>query len=170
MAGTPTYASVSISGYNASPPADDGTLVAANLVKYSHPKEKLADPLKTALESINTNVDSAIDAIRQLFSIQTVKSSAFDIGTTITADDGRLYLVSGNTTATLPPPATAGAGFRVGFKKNDAAGTTVTINPDAAETIDGASSLTLATRYDTVLLICDGTNWHVVDLGRMASL
>src|SRR3990167_9383363 len=103
MAGNPTYASVSISGYNASPPADDGTLVAANLVKYAHPKEKLADPLKTAIESINTNVDSAMDSIRQLFSIQSTKSASFDIGTTVTADDGRLYLVSGASTMTLPP-------------------------------------------------------------------
>lgn len=48
------YSSVSISGYNASPPSDDGSQVESNRVDWSKIKEKLTDPLKTAIESINT--------------------------------------------------------------------------------------------------------------------
>ena len=48
------YSTVAISGYNSSPPDDDGTVSEANKVKYSTIKTKLDDPLKTAIESINT--------------------------------------------------------------------------------------------------------------------
>jgi hypothetical protein len=65
-----SYTNVSISGYNANPPPDDGTevdwtsaAVPGNEIKWQGIKEKLSDPLKTALEEIDTNVDAAITAI-----------------------------------------------------------------------------------------------------------
>lgn len=63
MSTTP-YTSVSVTGYNANPPPDDGTRNAANQVKYATTKEKLADPLNTALVSINTNVGTAFAAVQ----------------------------------------------------------------------------------------------------------
>ena len=48
------YTTVAVSGYNSSPPADDGTAVATNQVKWSTIKTKLPDPLKTAIEAIDT--------------------------------------------------------------------------------------------------------------------
>lgn len=57
------YSEVSITGYNANPPADDGTAVATNEVQWSKHKEKLGDPIKTALETTQTNITSVIDTI-----------------------------------------------------------------------------------------------------------
>lgn len=58
-----SYTSVSISGYNANPPPDDGTTTADNEISWAKHKTKLTDPLKTAIESINTNVAAAITAV-----------------------------------------------------------------------------------------------------------
>ena len=43
------WSTVSVSGYNSSPPSDDGSTTTANEVKWSTIKTKLPDPLKTAL-------------------------------------------------------------------------------------------------------------------------
>ncbi len=48
------YVSQSISGYNSSPPPDDGTVSEANRTKYATVKDKLADPVKTLAEIVDT--------------------------------------------------------------------------------------------------------------------
>jgi len=56
---TNPYTSVTISGYNLNPPADDGSEIASNQLKWSKHKDKIGDPLKNLSESINTNVLAA---------------------------------------------------------------------------------------------------------------
>lgn len=56
---TNPYTSVSISGYNSSPPPDDGTTGSNNTVEWDKHKTKLADPVKTLAESMDTNVLAA---------------------------------------------------------------------------------------------------------------
>lgn len=57
------YVSVSAINYNASPPPDDGSQVAANLVTWADIKSKLADVIKTLSDSINTNVLAAFASL-----------------------------------------------------------------------------------------------------------
>jgi len=57
------YSSVAISGYNATPPADDGTKVDSNRVQWSKHISKIGDPVKTLAEAINTNITAAFAAI-----------------------------------------------------------------------------------------------------------
>jgi len=59
-------------------------------------------------------------------------------------------------TLTLLPAATAGEGFLFSVKNTSAGANT--IDPDAAELIDGASTLTLGSGQST-LIVCDGTGW-----------
>lgn len=161
MAGNPDYTSQAISGYNSSPPADDGTQVAGNLVKWTQPKEKLGDPLKTLAEAINTEVSTTFGEVFQMFKLTSAKTSAH---TVLTSEDGTLFLVTGDTTVTLLAAATAGAGFRIGIKKTDTAGTTVTIDPNSTETIDdSATSITLTVRYETIVIVSDGSEWWITD-------
>lgn len=56
---TSPYSTVAISGYNATPPSDDGAQTSANQLSWSKHKLKIGDPLKTLAETINTNVVSA---------------------------------------------------------------------------------------------------------------
>lgn len=62
MANSP-YTTQTISGYNSSPPVDDGTVSAANQVFWSTPKTKLADPIKTLAEAINTALVTAFGKV-----------------------------------------------------------------------------------------------------------
>ena len=57
------YVSVSASGYNASPPPDDGSQVAANLITWAGIKTKLADVVKVLADGINTNVLAAFASL-----------------------------------------------------------------------------------------------------------
>ena len=57
------YTSVSISGYNASPPDDDGSQISTNALKWSNHTGKIGDPLKTAIEEIDANVQAAFTGI-----------------------------------------------------------------------------------------------------------
>ena len=72
------YSSVTVSNYNQTPPSDDGSQTSANKAKWATIKTKLSDPLKTAIESINTNVASAFSGL----DASEVANSALSILTT----------------------------------------------------------------------------------------
>lgn len=55
------YQSQSASGYNSSPPPDDGTTVAANKITWAKIKSALADSLKTLADAINTQLRTALN-------------------------------------------------------------------------------------------------------------
>lgn len=57
--GTNPFTSASISGYNSSPPDDDGSQTSANRVSWSKHKTKLADPIKTLAEADISNTSAA---------------------------------------------------------------------------------------------------------------
>lgn len=57
------YSEVSIVGYNANPPEDDGSAVTTNAVAWSKHTSKIGDPLKDAIESTQSNITTIIDAI-----------------------------------------------------------------------------------------------------------
>ena len=50
------YTSQSISGYNSSPPPDDASVQSSNKLEWAKHKTKLADPVKTLTEAVNTQV------------------------------------------------------------------------------------------------------------------
>ena len=57
-----TYSTTPITGYNATPPSDDGSQTAANQVEWDKHKTKLGDPVKTALETSETNTATAFNS------------------------------------------------------------------------------------------------------------
>lgn len=84
--------------------------------------------------------------------------------TTLTsAAFGKLHVCSGTTADyTVELPAVAGnAGKFIGVRGVAGLTKTVTLDPDSAETIDGASTLALRAT-DVIILYCDGTTWTVV--------
>jgi len=61
------------------------------------------------------------------------------------------------------PTAAAPNQYRVVIvKKLDATANLVSIIPDGSETIDGASSYTLGDQYESVIMVSNGSNWHVL--------
>lgn len=84
------YSSVTVSGYNANPPSDDGTETSSNAVTWDNHKSKLGDPVKTAIESVNSNVNSA-------FSTLTSNLNTVDDRTTSYGQIGGLYIANNAT-------------------------------------------------------------------------
>lgn len=129
------YSSVSVSGYNSSPPADDGSTAASNQVKWSTIKTKLPDPLKTAIESINSALVTALDqSVRLVSASDSAAATDHDktivIGSTITAA----------VTITLADAATMAAGYVVTvFNASSTVACTIG-RATASNTINGATS------------------------------
>lgn len=127
------YTTQSISGYNATPPADDGTAIESNKIKWATHKDKLADPIKILAEAIDSALVTYVD--RQPLA----KSTAY---TTVLTDHLRTIETTGTTTITLGAVASMGTGYTVTVK-NAGAGV-VTVEGSGSETIDGDLNTTLA--------------------------
>ncbi len=95
---------------------------------------------------------------------QTVATSAKSADyTTVASDRDKLITMDasgGNKTFTVLPVATAGDGFNLKFKKIDSSANTVTIQFNAAETMDGANTYTLASQNDYLETYANGTLWY----------
>ena len=85
------------------------------------------------------------------------KSANFTVATT---EDNYLYLITGVTTATLPSLASVSDGFRVTFNRVGAGN--VVIDGSGSQTINGATTRTLASNYSTVSLVKTSTEWVIV--------
>lgn len=68
---------------------------------------------------------------------------------------------TGAITVTLPA-AGANAGRRYFVKKIDSSAFTVTIDGNVSETVDGDLTAVLTLQYEAVLIVCDGSNWHIL--------
>lgn len=152
-----SYTTQAISGYNTSPPDDDGSQTEANRVKWSTIKSKLADPIKTLAEAINTELVS-YSATRFGNAVETFSTTKTIDGN----DEGSIQVFTGtsNTTVTLPSAATVGSDWVVGIRNDGTA--TLTIDGDGSETISGDLTKTLESGQSE-LIVSDGTNW--VDIG-----
>lgn len=75
-----------------------------------------------------------------------------------------LYTIPNTVARTLTLPAAAtSAGVWYTIKKTTADAAAVTIDGSGAETIDGAATNTeVDAQYDSITIVCDGSNWHIV--------
>lgn len=89
-----------------------------------------------------------------------------DAAATLTLDHINRVLLIGNTAArtlTLPAVASVRAGAWLRVVKTSADAAAITLDANAAETIDGAATLaTLDAGYDAALLLCTGSEWIVL--------
>lgn len=89
-----------------------------------------------------------------------------DASATLTLDHVNRTLLIANTAArtlTLPPVAQVRAGGTLRLIKTSADAYAVTLDGNAAETIDGAATYAAVdAAYDVVTLLCTGTEWVVV--------
>lgn len=153
-----SYTPPTISGYNATPPSDDGSVTSSNRILWATIKEKLSDPIKNWVDSINAAIDSSFSGFF-LSSIDD-KAVGFSVGTT---DDGKLFNCTSALTATLPAASNVGEGFHICIF-NSSTGT-VTIDGDGSETINGSANITLLDKYTAAFLVCTGSGWHAMVFG-----
>lgn len=87
--------------------------------------------------------------------------------TVVAADRGKHFNASGTFTISLTAAATLGNGFAFAVR-NTGTGT-ITIDPNAAELIDGAATIIL-TAGESCLVVCDGTAFNTVGMNTNGSI
>lgn len=129
------YTATSVSGYNASPPADDGSTAESNKIKWSTIKTKLPDPLNTAIAAIDTKLTTwatygptAVAAAASLGAADNEKFSDITSACTLTLDDastlgaGWMHYITNSSTANATLKRTTGADTLDGVVADGAVG------------------------------------------------
>lgn len=101
-------------------------------------------------------VDSAADKLN------VVSKTFVDTPYTAVDADAVLYDVSGGSSQVNLPAAASNADAKIVVKKTDSSGNTVTIDGNGAETIDGATTRVLNSQYESITMVCDGSNWFII--------
>lgn len=150
---TTIYTSVSILSYNANPPADDGSNQPSNRINWSKHKEKLSDPIKTALESINTNISTAIGKL-----LDGADQISTGISYTVQASDqGRnIRCTTAGITLTTPDATSVTTPFLFGFV--NASTGFITLDGNGTQEINGKRSLLIPPGGGGVIK-SDGADW-----------
>lgn len=151
------YTSQSVTGYNASPPPDDGATTEENRVTWAKIKSKLPDPLKTTIEAI----DAALVA-------------AFNFGpaskgtnyTTVAGDHLKTISCTAAITVNLMDASTGGAGYTVNVS-NQSTGNVTIGRVTSGDTINGsAADMTLARGNAATLRVNAAANgYEVIETG-----
>src|SRR3990167_4173978 len=128
------YATVALSGFNSSPPSDDGTAAASNQLQWSKHTNKIGTPLKNGVESINSALVTALDQSCRLItssdsSVAGDHIKTIQIGSTVTVA----------TTFTLADAATMAAGYVVHVNNQSAVAHTIA-RATGKDTINGVTS------------------------------
>lgn len=154
------------------PPAQaDAAAVAALDTRVGDAETAITD-LDGDVGAIDTDLTAAEVAILALqsFAAAPVNLQGYKAGTrsvsatpAIAATDHVVAVdaTAGAVTVNLPPLA-GNAGRALIFKKIDASANAVTIDGDAAETIDGAATQALTTQWQTMRLIAGPSEWWII--------
>ena len=129
---------------------------------FNKPNVNSADDEDLWGDQLNDNwddIDGYLKTARDLVTVTTTSA------TYSASSSNRKQLILADTTSNaievdLPSAATVGNGFEIAVKLIEASNA-VTLDPNGAETIDGASTLVMATLDDVVNLVSNGTNWEI---------
>lgn len=147
------YSSVSISGYNTNPPADDGSQTEANRVKWATIKTKLNDPVKTRTDDMDAEIASAFGKV---IGGGGVTSTAISYSV-LSTDQGKLVRATNSgVTITTPDATDVDAPFVFAVLNNSSGN--ITLDGNGSQTIDGSADVTI-TSGAGLIVFTDGTNW-----------
>lgn len=148
--------SVDIADISSTQTLTNKTVVAAsNTITTAASGNLTATELNAALAELQADIDTRA-VIGDIFSVNS-NSGTFN------ASANETYIVDtsgGTATITLPAP-TVNSFVRVKDNGN-ALANNITVNPNAAETIDGAASFVINSEYGSNTFVSDGTNWYVL--------
>jgi hypothetical protein len=120
---------------------------------------------ETITAAFFNDIKTEIESLGGTFSI-TTKTGDY----TATANENAIFVDATSGPVTITLPAISGNdGRRYWIKKIDVSANAVTIDGDASETIDGATTYTLSNQYDWVSIIVNGTEWSIVSYTSVAN-
>jgi len=130
--------------------ADKKSIGAAFI--FPTPTDKYTRELTMALKSMADKFEERINfSTRPPYKSVT---SAYSV-----TDNDSIVLADGTFAVTLP--SVKPSENRCITVKNTGTGT-ITVTAQSGENIDGSNTYAMASQYDTVQIISDGTNWHIV--------
>ena len=88
-------------------------------------------------------------------------SSDYTISTTSGIEEIYLLNPSVSINVNLPSAVTAGSGYKYTIK-NLSGAYSLTVDPNSTETIDGSGTYQLNVHYQSLTIVSDGTNWHII--------
>ena len=142
--GTKYGSGVAISGYNASPPPDDASTGSDNQLEWGKHISKIGNPLKTAVEAINTALTTTLD--------QSARSTS-STTTAIATDHNRTIEIASTVTAaitiSLSDAATMAEGYVVNVHNLSAVQYTLA-RVTAGDLINGVASNVPIAAYSTI--------------------
>ena len=172
---TNPYSSVSISGYNSSPPPDDGSQTSANELTWAKHKDKLADPVKNRQDTIDTRLVTAFGKVINTDADEnnlmggslafTEKIFTIASGAITPTRSNVVLAAESGTTDTLDSMATGSVSDDCLMILSVDTGDTITINDagGAAGQIHLVDSQDLIlTGNDRLFLIRDGADWYEI--------
>lgn len=109
---------------------------------------------ETLLAKHLNELQAAIEPLQAIVS----KTAAY---TATATDDVILGDASGGAFTVTLPTAVGIPGKRYTIKRTSSSNN-VTVDGDGSETIDGATTKALATQYAAIVVVSDGTGWHIV--------
>lgn len=151
------YSTVTLASYNASPPPDDGTQAASNLVTWAGIKTKIGDPLKTQIAAVDTALVAALNT-----SCRAISSN----DNVLAADHWKTLEVSNGAVITLLDAATAAAGFTTKIVNVGTSVVRIT-RTTSADFVNGvAIDLNLSPGDSVTLTVNAAANGYVIDSGN----
>ena len=141
------YSTNATSGYNSLPPSDDGTVSEANKVKYSTLKTKLADPIKTLADTINSELVTHFNN----------GPSAVTANTTLGASHyNQVIQASGAAvTLTLSDAATLLAGWYCWVRNTDTTESITIGRATAGDTFNGTAANYSLKPNEAIMIVCN---------------
>ena len=138
---------------------DGGNQATADISMGSNNLTNVADPTSDQHAATQIFAEKALGG-----RATTAKTDSDSPVTIAVADEAKFFTgdcTSGAITFNLPAAASAGDKFTVLICKIDSSSNDITIDGNSSETINGATTYTLDNQWDSVLLRCDGSNWHI---------
>lgn len=148
------YVKPSITGYNSSPPSDDDSATSANAVSWAKHINKIGDPIKTLLDSVNGLVDTLADTL--FGNAVTAVSSSRSL---TTSDYGKTIRSSNAITITMLTGSSAGGNYVCQFYNSDASND-LTLGRNGVN-INGAASNLIIKPKQSAIAFSDGTDWWI---------
>lgn len=150
------YETQTLTGYNSSPPSDDGSSTESNKVYWATIKSKLPDPLKAQIAAIDTALVDFVDTG------PIAKSTAY---TTTAADHLKTIECNGTFTVTLAAVASVYAGYAI--RVINVGTGIITVDGSTTETINGELTYTLTSQYDAVTVQVNNSGAAYIILDRI---
>ena len=124
-----------------------------------------AGTLTTALSLHVDDGETRLDGAVQFGAGQTVDLETVIATSATLGDDDYVILVDDDTagsTVTITLPAAASHTGREYHIKKLGTTANVVVDGNASETIDGGTTATLSAQFESISIVCDGSNWHII--------